>query len=188
MNGREISDEQLVAAFRAGDGSACEELLIRYKNSVLAVARRFFLVGGDTEDLVQEGMCGLYSAILSFKGVAGFSAYAHACIKNRIVDAVKKSINAKNLPPCGILPFTEDGEGDAYKGFTPEDEIIDSEAERELAESIKKKLSPLEYNVIKLYIDGATISEISTALNLTYKQTDNALVRSKNKLRGIIIG
>ena len=86
------------------------------------------------------------------------------------------------------MPFTEDGEGDAYKGFTPEDEIIDSEAERELAESIKKKLSPLEYNVIKLYIDGATISEISTALNLTYKQTDNALVRSKNKLRGIIIG
>ena len=86
-----LSDEELVARFRAGDKRAGETVLARYKNNVLSVARRFFLAGGDTEDLVQEGMCGLYSAMTSFDGQGGFSAYAHACIRNRILDAVKQT-------------------------------------------------------------------------------------------------
>lgn len=182
----ERTDEVLVAAFKSGESGACEELLNRYKNGVLAVARRFFPVGGDTEDLVQEGMCGLYSAMLSFEGTAGFSAYAHACVKNRILDAVKRAGNTKNFPVNGILPFSEEGEGTAANGFSPEEKLIDGEEARELSENLKRELSPLEYKAIKAYIDGATMTEISAALGITYKQTDNALARAKNKLRSII--
>ena len=84
MANNNLTEEELVSSFRGGDKSAGEELLVRYKNKVLSVARRFFLAGGDTDDLVQEGMCGLYSAMTSFEGGSGFSAYAYASIRNRI--------------------------------------------------------------------------------------------------------
>ena len=182
------TDEELVKLFRGGDGKAGEELLFRYKNKVLSVARRFFLAGGDTEDLVQEGMCGLYSAITSYGGDSGFSSYAHACIKNRIIDAVKKSGNSKNTPLNCFLPLSEDGESGAACGsvpVSPEEALIDSEAVKEFSDTMKRELSPLEYKAVCLYIDGATMTEISAALGKTYKQTDNALARAKNKLRRV---
>lgn len=182
---KNTSDEELIARFRGGDKSAGEEVLVRYKNSVLAVARRFFLAGGDTEDLVQEGMCGLYSAMISFEGESGFTPYAHACIRNRIYDAVKKSRGGKNSVLNDSKPFTEDGEGGAETSFSPEELLLGSEATNEFFKKIKDVLSPFEYRAICMYIDGATMSEICTALNKTYKQTDNALVRAKHKLVGI---
>lgn len=192
MNGHsDLTDEQLVEAFRGGDENAGETLLFRYKNKVLSVARRFFLAGGDTEDLVQEGMCGLYSAMLSYHisggGQGGFCGYAHACIKNRILDAVKKSYNVRNSALNESVPYLDDGEGGSG-GDSPEDALIVSETAKEFAEAMKTKLSALEYKVMKMYIDGATMAEISAALGLTYKQTDNALVRAKNKLRGSVAG
>lgn len=180
-----MKDEELIALHRAGDGGACDELLDRYKNKVLKVARRFYLVGGDAEDLVQEGMCGLYSAITSFSGDGGFSSYAHTCIKNRIIDAVKKSGNNKNFALNGFLPFPDD-EGPVANGFSPEEALIGSEEASEFTEKMKSGLSPLEYKAVCLYIDGATMAEISTALGKTYKQTDNALARAKKKLRNIL--
>lgn len=180
-----LSDEELVARFRAGDKRAGEEVLVRYKNSVLSVARRFFLAGGDTEDLVQEGICGLYSAMISFEGESGFSPYAYACIKNRIFDAVKKSRTDKNCALNASKPFNESEEGGAETSFSPEELLLGSEAESEFFVKIKGVLSPLEYRAICMYIDGATMTEICSALNKTYKQTDNALVRAKHKLVGI---
>lgn len=179
-----VSDEELVARFRAGDKKAGEEVLVRYKNSVLSVARRFFLAGGDTEDLVQEGMCGLYSAMISFEGQSGFSPYAHACIRNRILDAVKKSCADKNSALNESKPFTED-EGGAELSFSPEELLLGNEAESEFFIKMKELLSPLEYRAICMYIEGATMTEICSALNKTYKQTDNALVRAKHKLGGL---
>ena len=181
-----ISDEELVSRFRAGDKKAGEEVLVRYKNSVLSVARRFFLAGGDTEDLVQEGMCGLYSAMISFDGTSGFSPYAHACIRNRIFDAVKKSCTDKNSALNESKPFNECEEGGAENSFSPEELLLGSEAESEFFRKMKGVLSPLEYKAICMYIDGATMSEICSALNKTYKQTDNALVRAKHKLVGVL--
>lgn len=180
-----ITDEELVAQFRAGDKKAGEEVLVRYKNSVLSVARRFFLAGGDTEDLVQEGMCGLYSAMITFEGASGFSPYAHACIRNRILDAVKKSCGGKNSALNASKPFNECDEGGAERTFSPEELLIGSEAESEFFVKIKGVLSPLEYKAICMYIDGATMAEMCVALGNTYKQTDNALVRAKHKLVGL---
>lgn len=180
-----LTDEQLITEFAGGDSSACEELLLRYKNTVLSVARGYFLVGGDTEDLVQEGMCGLYSAITSFNAETPFAPYAYACIKNRILDAVKRC-GAKNLTEVALVPFSEEGEGGAAIAFNPEDALIGSEDSREFSKKMKSALSPLEYSVLSMYIYGATLQEISEKFNLTYKQTDNALARSKNKIKKLI--
>ena len=183
MTYNHLTEEALVSAFRGGDKNAGEELLVRYKNKVLSVARGFFLIGGDTDDLVQEGMCGLYSAMTSFEGESGFAAYAYACIKNRIVDAVKKSESAKNAALNGSSPITEaDGKTDLVN---PEDMLIDSENGEEVARKMQSVLSQLEYSVIRMYVDGATMSEIVSALHLTYKQADNAVMRAKNKLRSL---
>ncbi|MDE5789101.1 MAG: sigma-70 family RNA polymerase sigma factor [Clostridia bacterium] len=180
------TDCELVALFRGGEKGAVEELLGRYKNTVLSVARRFFLIGGDTEDLVQEGMCGLYSAITCFEGDCGFKNYAYACIKNRIRDAVKKSGNNKNCALNRFLPLLEDGDGMTAAEFSPEEALIGSETVNEFFEIMKNSLSPMEYKAIRMYIDGLRISEISVALNRTYKQTDNALRRAKHKLRRVL--
>ena len=180
-----LSDEQLVSAFQGGDKSACEEILSRYKNRVLSVARRFFLAGGDTEDLVQEGMCGLYSAIICFSGDSRFQSYADACIKNRIVDAVKRSYNNKNAAMNGFLQLSDEGEEAISENASPEEQIISSEARREIKDKMKDVLSDFEHRAIIMYIDGATLPEISGALGKTYKQTDNAITRAKNKLRAV---
>ena len=182
----QLSDEQLVATFHGGDKAACEEILSRYKNRVLSIARRFFLSGGDTEDLVQEGMCGLYSAIVGFSGDTGFASYANACIKNRIVDAVKRSYNSKNAAMNGFLQLSDEGDEAISDNASPEEQIIFSEAHREMMEKMSGALSDFEYKAICMYIDGATLSEISGALGKTYKQTDNAITRAKNKLRAVL--
>lgn len=178
-----MTEEQLILSFRGGDKAAGEELLVRYKNKVLSIARRFFLVGGDTDDLVQEGMCGLYSAMTSFEGNSGFPAYAYACIKNRILDAVKKSESSKNAALNGSSPISAaDSKADC---INPEEMLIDDENECETAQKMQSVLSDLEYKVIRMYVDGATMSEIVSSLRLTYKQADNAIMRAKNKLRAL---
>ncbi len=183
MTYNNLTEEALVISFRGGDKAAGEELLVRYKNKVLSIARRFFLAGGDTDDLAQEGMCGLYSAMISFEGETGFSAYAYACIKNRILDAVKRSESAKNAALNGSSPITE---AHGRTGFIdPEEILIDSENGEEISRKMQSVLSALEYKVIRMYVDGATMSEIVSALNLTYKQADNAVMRAKNKLRAL---
>lgn len=178
-----LSDEELIARFRAGDKKAGEEVLVRHKNSVLSVARKFFIAGGDVEDLVQEGMCGLYSAMISFDGTGGFSPYAYACIKNRILDAVKRARADKNSALEHSTSLNECREGGTERSFSPEELLIGSEAASEFFIKLKGVLSPFEYRAICMYIDGANMAEICSALNKTYKQTDNALVRAKHKLQ-----
>ena len=180
------SDEALVKLFRQGDRRACEEILYRYKNRVLALARRFFLTEGDVEDLAQEGMCGLYSAMLSFEGDTGFSSYANACVKNRILDSIKKYSSRKNSAVADSISYEDDQQA-ASTVSTPEDALIGSESLSEFRAVMQRELSSLEYKTICAYIDGATMNEICLMLNKTYKQVDNALSRAKNKLRKIFV-
>lgn len=178
-----LTDEQLIIRFRSGDSSACEEILIRYKNKVLAIARGYFLSDCDTEDLVQEGMCGLYSAIMAFNGEGSFAPFAHTCIRNRIIDAFKH--NHGNVPALVLQSFSEEEEGGVSLAFSPEDALINSEESKELNELMKGSLSDLELKAIELYVEGSTMNEIASALKITYKQLDNALSRAKNKLKKI---
>ncbi len=180
-----MTDDQLIARFRSGDRCACDALLNAYKPAVLRVARRFFLSGGETEDLVQEGMCGLYSAMLNFEG-GDFSAYAHACIKNRITDAVRRSANFKNFALNNSLPIDGQVREMSSPRVNPEDELINSESADELSALMRDVLSPFEFKVMSLYVDGAPMAEICAVTGRTYKSVDNAICRSKGKLQKIL--
>lgn len=182
-----MTDNELITAFRGGDRAACDELLNKYKPIVLRVARRFFLTGGETEDLVQEGMCGLYSAMQNFKS-GDFSSYAYACIKNRIVDVVKHSASNKNYALNNSMPIDGGAAELSSDIVNPEDELINCESRNELENLMKGALSPLEYKVMAMYVDGAPMSEICSALDKNYKSVDNAISRSKNKLQKILGG
>lgn len=181
-----MSDEQLVLACQGGDKSAWEKLYTKYRPVVLSIARRFFLSGGETEDLVQEGMCGLYSAVTGFKsGGVSFMTYAYRCIRNRIVDAVKKSNGAKNSALNNFLPIMEVG-AEWVSNDNPEDEIIGREEKHEFLQEMSKALSSLEFKAIIMYTDGMTMTEISSALGKNPKSIDNAINRAKNKLQNLL--
>lgn len=176
-----MTDEELVALCQSGDKAAWEQLYSRYKPKVRAIAHRFFLNGGEAEDLVQEGMFGLISAVNGYKkDVFAFSAYAHHCIRNKIVDAVKKSSGAKHSALNNFLPIVEMSEEQFAP--TPEDELIRREDKRELLKKMSRLLSSLEFKAIVLYVDGLTIAEIASELGKDYKSIDNAIHRAKHKL------
>ena len=182
-----MTDERLAILCQSGDEAAWEELYKRYKPRVLSIARRFFLSGGETEDLVQEGMCGLYSAVNGYKSGGGdFAAFAHSCIKNRIVDTVKKSGGAKYSALNNFLPISEVGEELYYSQQNTEDEVLRREDRRELLHNMSKILSSLEFKAVIMYTDGMTMAEISSALGKPPKSIDNALTRAKNKLHKLI--
>lgn len=181
-----MTDEELVLSCRTGDKASWEELYKRYNSKVLAIARRFFLSGGETEDLVQEGMCGLYSAVNGYREGSNFSAYAISCIKNRIVDAVKKCSGAKYSALNNFAPISEVGEEIYYSNDSPEDELIMREDKREILQLMSKVLSPLEFKSLVMYTEGMSMAEISSAVGKPAKSVDNALNRAKNKLQKTI--
>lgn len=178
-----MTDEVLCKLVQNGDSKAQDELLKRYKNKVLAIARRFFLSGAETEDLVQEGMCGLYTAIINYSPEKGsFAPYANACVRNRITDKVRTGKNNKNLALNSSVPI-EDVDGITPSALNPEDELIKDESLSEFYAALAKNLSSLEFKVMVMYIDGLTLAEISSALNISVKSVDNAVTRARRKLQ-----
>lgn len=176
-----MTDEELVLSAKGGNKGAEECLLNKYSPLVKAIAARFFLVGAESEDLVQEGMVGLYSAINGYnKCGANFSTYAYACIRNAVLDAVKKSNGNKNSALNNFVPIVEIG--DKVSPISPEDEVILQESRREFLQKISKDLSSLEFKVTVMYLDGMSIGEISSALQKEQKSVSNALARAKSKL------
>lgn len=179
-----MTDEQLALLYQRGDKNAWEELYERYKPVVRKISRRFFLTGGDAEDLVQEGMCGLFSAVNGYRDTGGsFGAYASACIRNKILDAVKKNNGDKIKAINNPYPIET---AEKFAPGNPEDEVITQEGARELLKKMKEVLSGLELEALKMYIDGMSMSEISSALGVNLKSVDNALNRAKTKTRKLI--
>lgn len=176
-----MTDEELIFKARQGDKYAQEAILNRYSNLVQAIAARFFLRGGENDDLVQEGMVGLYSAVNGFEGGgANFSSYAYACIRNAVVSAIKKSLGAKNAALNDFVPIVEVGE--EISPVSPEDEVIKRENRREFLQKISKILSSTEFKIIVMHLDGMPVAEISAATGKTQKSVSNALSRAKTKL------
>ena len=175
---RHEKDEALVLAAQRGDASASEELLNRYKNAVRARARKYFLVGGEVDDLVQEGMIGLYKAIGDYKPTQGktFKNFAYLCVTRRIVDALRAAGRRK----------AEDAltDPDAFEGGdTPEDFLLRGESRTEFQMKLLKELSDFEFRVVTMYLDGMSYSQICEATGKDFKSVDNALARSKRKLQ-----
>ena len=179
-----MNEEELVKLAQSGDACATETLLQRYKNAVKSVARSFFLAGGETEDLIQEGMCGLYTAIQNFRpGKMSFKNFAFLCIYRRIVSAVKMATRKKHTPLNDYVSFTESGIEEKFlSDVNPEETLIMNESLRELTENMKTYLSPGEYECISLYIEGHSLSEIAARTGRSEKSADNAVQRAKKKI------
>ncbi|MBE5752600.1 MAG: sigma-70 family RNA polymerase sigma factor [Clostridiales bacterium] len=183
----DIKDEILVEKARNGDNRAMDELLLRYVGVVRSKARRFFLVGGETEDLIQEGMIGLYHAINDYKTEGenlSFKNFAYLCVTRRIIDAVKSSARKKNTPLNSYVSLLDADEMAVSQG--PEDELIRNEDKREFYQKISKQLSDFEFRVTVMYIEGMSCLEICESTGKSEKSVDNAIQRGKKKLQNIL--
>lgn len=180
------SDERLVELSRSGDKQATEELLLRHAGLVRGIARGFFLMGGETEDLLQEGMIGLYHAIGDYKSGAessSFKNFAYLCVSRRIMDAVKTAARKKNVPLNYGLTLYGLQAGTAV---SPEDEMILRDEQREFRQMMSKTLSDFEFKVTTMYMDGMSCAEICESTGKSAKSIDNAIQRSKRKLQSVL--
>ena len=194
----ERSDDELVAATRHGDDAALAELLTKYRAFARVKARSYFLVGADREDIVQEGMIGLYKAIRDFNPdmQSSFRAFAELCVTRQIITAIKTATRQKHGPLNNYVSFSrpvgndDDGErvlGDVIPTVAisdPADLVISAERIRALQAHFDEVLSDLETEVLRLYVEGKSYQEIAERLQRHVKSIDNALQRIKRKLEG----
>ena len=181
-----LTDEELVKLHADGDIAASGVLLCRYKNAVKAICRQFFLVGGDEEDLMQEGMIDLFGCISEYDPKFGaFGPYASRCVKNRVIDAVRKSGRNKNKPLADFVDVQSisDGELLSSSDTNPETLYLSSEGEKLILKSIDENLSDGEKSLFLLFLDGLSYSEIAAKTELSAKQVDNRLQKIKKKLK-----
>ncbi len=192
-----MQDEEIVAiAQREGDGEALEYLLNKYKNFVRAKARSYFLIGADHEDIVQEGMIGLYKAIRDYRvdRSASFHAFAELCVTRQIITAIKTATRQKHIPLNSYVSlnrpiYEEDPDRTLLDVITeevpsnPESMLIDREDLSLIEGRIGEMLSDLEKEVLIRYIEGKSYQEISAEMNRHVKSIDNALQRIKRKLQ-----
>lgn len=181
-------DEELLLLAQKGDKQATEELLRRYAGLVRRCARGFFLIGGETDDLLQEGMIGLYSAIVGYQkdGGSSFKNFAYTCISRQIIDAVKAAASKKNEALNGGV-FLNDVEWMlAESSMDPEEALILSEERKEFRQKMSGELSDFEFKITTMYIEGMSSAEICAATGKSAKSVDNAIQRSKKKLQKIL--
>ncbi|MCL6587732.1 MAG: RNA polymerase sporulation sigma factor SigH [Anoxybacillus sp.] len=190
-----LEDEELVERVHQGDSDALDFLIHKYQNFVRAKARSYFLVGADREDIVQEGMIGLYKAIRDFKEdkLTSFKAFAELCITRQMITAIKTATRQKHIPLNSYVSLDKpiyDEESDrtlmdvlsGAKPTDPEELIINREEVDDIEGKMTELLSDLERKVLVLYLDGRSYQEISEELNRHVKSIDNALQRVKRKL------
>lgn len=198
-----MSDEELIAIYREGEHNAIDLLIQRYKKFVRNRIRVNFFIGVDKDDLIQEGMIGLFKAICDYnpEREASFKSFATLCVTRQISTAFKAVSRQKHIPlnrsislsvPISNKSSDEEDEGitlmDVIKNNvspTPEDEVISKENVEDINDYIVKALSALEIEVVHLYMDGKNYKEIAKVLDKSPKSIDNALQRIKKKLEGV---
>jgi RNA polymerase sporulation-specific sigma factor len=189
------TDEDIVMEAKSGDVVALEYLINKYKNFVKAKARSYFLIGADREDIIQEGMIGLYKAIRDFRDdkLSSFRAFAELCITRQIITAIKTATRQKHIPLNSYVSlnkpiYDEDSDRtllDILSGTKitdPEELMINREEYNDIEYKMGEILSELEWKVLTLYLEGKSYQEIAIDLQRHVKSIDNALQRVKRKL------
>lgn len=183
-------DLDLVIKSKAGDVESQEMLFQKYKNLVKSIANKYTIVGADKEDILQEGMIGLYKAIRDFdiNGKVYFNIFAKKCISNQIITAVRTSNRQKNIPLNEYLPFDTLGDEDRISASNSDEEnnpetiFIKKEQSRQFNENLEKNLTRREYLVLTLFVRGYSYKEISKMLGITIRSATGAMQRAKYKL------
>lgn len=193
---RSVSDEDLARQARTGSSRAAEHLLSKYRPLVESKARSYFLLGADHEDVVQEGMIGLYKAIRDFRDdrLAHFRAFADICVTRQIITAVKMATRQKHLPLNAYISLhhtsTSDSESETslldclpdVRLNNPEERLFGSGESSERLDAARQTLSPLETRVLDGYLAGMSYREMSAEFACACKTIDNALQRVKRKI------
>lgn len=191
----ELSDEEMIELIHLGNSDVLDFLITKFQSIVRMKARTYFIIGGDREDIVQEGMIGLYKAIRDFRPdrLSSFKVFAELCITRQIITAIKTATRQKHIPLNTSVSldkpiYDEEQERtllDIIASSTlddPEDLMIHKENFSFMEEEMNKVLSALEKEVLTLYLEGQSYREISEVLNRQVKSIDNALQRIKRKL------
>ncbi len=194
---RELEDLQLVLRARNGDSGAMDSLLRRYNGFVRLKASSYFLAGGDSDDLVQEGLIGLYKAVRDFRAdkETSFRSFAELCVTRQIITAIKTATRFKHAPLNTYISFShtpagQDSEGDCTLGdalpgsavHEPSVMVISTEELQSLVFSLGTGLSRLESDALRLYLEGSSYEEMAERLGCDTKTIDNALQRVKRKI------
>jgi RNA polymerase sigma-H factor len=194
---RELEDLQLVMRARNGDGGALDLLIRRYTGFVRLKASSYFLAGGDSEDLIQEGLIGLYKAVRDFRSdkETSFRSFAELCVTRQIITAIKTATRFKHAPlntyisfshtPAGQEPDSECTLGDALPGPSVDDPsicVISTEELQSLVFTLGTGLSQLESDALRLYLEGSSYEQMAEELGCDTKTIDNALQRVKRKV------
>lgn len=190
-----MCDEEIIELVRAGDPLAEEHLINKYRNFVRAKARSYFLIGADREDIIQEGMIGLFKAIRDFRcdKLSSFRAFAELCVTRQIITAIKTATRQKHIPLNSYVSlnkpiYDEDSDRTLLDVITgskitdPEELIISREEFDDIEEKMGEILSSLEWKVLMSYLEGKSYQEIAVDLKRHVKSIDNALQRVKRKL------
>lgn len=191
----QLEDDELIKIIHDGDSRAEEVLIKRYKNFVLAKSRSYFLVGAGREDIVQEGMIGLYKAVRDYRidRLASFRSFAELCITRQIITAIKAATRQKHQPLNSYISLNKpiyDEESDRtlldiLKGTklnNPEELFVSKETYDLIENQISEMLSTLEFDVLQEYLNGKSYQDIADTLDKHVKSVDNALQRVKRKL------
>lgn len=194
-----LDDDGLLALVRQDNNQALDILINRYKNFVRAKARTYFLIGADREDIIQEGMIGLYKAIRDYDGdkLASFRGFAELCITRQILTAIKMATRQKHIPLNSYVSLDKpiyDEESDrtlldvitGVEAIDPQELLINREKFGDLQAKLSELLSELERKVLDLYVEGRTYQEISIELKRHEKSIDNAIQRVKRKLEEVL--
>ena len=185
-----IKDEELISRFKNGESEILDYLMEKYKNMVRKKARTMFLIGGENDDLIQEGMIGLFKAVRAYQPDrdAAFQTFASICVDRQIYNAIQSSNRQKHQPLNSYISLSEqDGENEEHLGDNwgenPESIIIDQENVQDLEQEITATLSPMENQVLEYYLAGNGYGEIAQIMGKTPKSIDNALQRIRIKIR-----
>lgn len=196
----QAADEELIVRLRDGEKQITDYIMEKYKNLVRSKAGSMYILGADRDDLIQEGMIGLFKAIRDYDSGrdASFFTFAELCISRQMYSAVQAAGRMKHIPLNTYISLygngTEHGEEEdgilsilADHGLNPEDFVIDRENVEQLEKKMEQELSGFEKQVLDLYITGMSYSQIARVLGRDEKSTDNALQRVKGKIKKMIL-
>ena len=187
----ERSDEELMEGIHGGEQECMDVLIERYKGQVRKEARTLYLIGGDSDDLIQEGMLGLFKAIRDYRPEkeASFGSFAKLCISRQLYTAIQAAARQKHSPLNTYVELTEglDDVSDSSRGKSPEELLIDQESAESLQDRIEALLSPMEYGILQRYLNGENYVQIAEGLERNPKSIDNALQRIRRKIKKFIL-
>jgi len=193
MKYESYSDEELIIRLREGDGEIADYLMEKYKPLVRKKTNAMYLIGGENEDLIQEGMIGLFKAIRDYNEQRGcsFFSFAELCIGRQLYSALESSNRKKHQPLNTYVSFSssEGANGTSLEdllsgsGINPEQVVIEQEGQKEFATQLEEHLSPMEKKVLYLYLEGNSYTRIGEVLNKPAKSIDNSLQRIRSKIK-----